>query len=535
MSEDSRHSSPISAALPVGGASKPLADGTDAPASVPEEFLTLYDHVVTCSKCGFCQPVCPIFRATGREAHVARGKLALFRNLIERRTELGPELKDAYSNCLLCRACTDVCFSAVKTDKVVVTFRHQYAERFGRGFWQRRVFRSLLPRPRLMRALVRSLWALRRTGLPDLARRLGLVGLLNPKLERAMELSRGVPGKLLTSRLAARRRAGASTGAPATGVAPAHREVPAETAAPARPRVGYWMSCGYNYVLPQVGEATIQVLEELGYEVEVLDNCCCGLAAYGYGDLEAASRLAVENLRRLGDLERLQAVVSECGSCSGHLKEYGTLLANDPQWSGRAVALSSKTRSFSEFVAEQGGLRSLLSASPGEPQTAPPPESEPVPTGSEPGSPTEPQPAPAGSELAAAGEGGTPAAAAGPLTPTIVTYHDPCHLGKRYQNVVDQPRSLLRSLPGIVFREAAEADSCCGAAGTYGVLHPQTSAAIIDRKTDFFKATGATIIATECPACMMQLALGAKRAGLEVQVVNVSQLCAQALASRVSK
>ena len=305
---------------------------------------------------------------------------------------------------------------------------------------------------------------------------------------------------------------------PAAGAVPTAGAVPAAgitlvagAASPQpnlRPRVGYWMSCGYNYVLPQVGEATIEVLEALGYEVEVLDNCCCGLAAYGYGDLEAAARLASENLRRLGDLDRLQAIISECGSCSGHLKEYGALLADDPQWAEAATRLSGITRSFSEFVAQQGELSSLLGAVPAGTATA---------------------------GAAATGERSSPVAPGSAGRPTVVTYHDPCHLGKRYQNVVDPPRAILRSLPGVVFREAAEADSCCGAAGTYGVLHSETSAAIVDRKTGFFRATGATVIATECPACMMQLALGAKRAGLDVQVANISQLCAQALEARVSK
>jgi glycolate oxidase iron-sulfur subunit len=114
------------------------------------------------------------------------------------------------------------------------------------------------------------------------------------------------------------------------------------------------------------------------------------------------------------------------------------------------------------------------------------------------------------------------------LVPTIVTYHDPCHLGRRYQNIVDQPREILRSLPGLEFREAAESDSCCGAAGTYGVLHPETSAAIIERKMDFVGTTGASVIATECPSCMMQLAFGANQAGMEAEVLNVSQLCDRA-------
>lgn len=449
----------------------------------PEEFEALRDHVTTCSKCGFCQPSCPIFRATGREAYVARGKIALYRNILEDHLEIGPAEKDAFSNCLLCRACKDNCFPAMRTDDVVISFRHAYAERFGRSFLQRRVFRSLLPRPRLMRGLVRFVWAFRRTGLVELARRAGLVGLLNPKLERALELGAGKPGALLTSRLAKRK-----------------------TAAPVdeKPRVGYWISCGYNYVLPEVGEATVRVLERMGFAVETLDNCCCGLPAYGYGDTEAAARLARENLRRLGDVERFVAVVSECGSCSGHLKEYTHLLAEDPEWSGRARALVDKVRSFSEFVVEQGGMEPLLdtSAAAGMQNVAAP-----------------------AAAAASAQEGAAEGA------PAVVTYHDPCHLGRRYQNVVEQPRQILRSLPGVEFREMDESDSCCGAAGTYALLHPETSAAIIDRKTGFVKDTGAGAVVTECPSCIMQLRYGVHRAGLPLTVLNVSQLCDRALAT----
>jgi Fe-S oxidoreductase len=239
--------------------------GTAQGRSTPEEFLALYDHVVTCGKCGFCQPTCPIFRATGREANVARGKIALYRNIVEERTEIGPDTKEAFANCLLCRACTESCFSAVKTDKVVVSFRHAYADRFGRGLLQRGVFRALLPRPRLMRALVQTIWVLRKTGLPDLARRAGLVGLLNPKLERAMELREGTPGPLLHTRLRKRATAapGTATTAATAASATAGTASTAASSTPTTPLVGYWMSCGYNYVLPDVGEATVRVLERL--------------------------------------------------------------------------------------------------------------------------------------------------------------------------------------------------------------------------------------------------------------------------------
>jgi glycolate oxidase iron-sulfur subunit len=351
-----------------------------------------------------------------------------------------------------------------------------------------------------MRGIVRYVWAFRRTGLVELARRIGLVGLINPKLERALELGAGRPGALLTSRLRGRKPAPASVGPWAGDQTPAADAAPAAGAAGDRRVVGYWISCGYNYVLPEVGESTVRVLERMGYAVEVLDNCCCGMAAYGYGDREAATGLAKENLRRLGDLERFDAIVSECGSCSGHLKDYPHLLAGEPEWAERAESLRAKMRSFSEFVVQRGGLTPLLAVRDG---------------------------AVAGGASAADG------AAASRATPAeqVVTYHDPCHLGARYQNVVAQPRQLLQSVPGVAFKEADEADSCCGAAGTYAMLHPETSAAIIKRKMEFIGATGASVVATECPSCMMQLRYGARASGLALSVLNVSQICDRATAA----
>jgi glycolate oxidase iron-sulfur subunit len=458
--------------------------------AVPQEFAVLYEEVVTCGKCGFCQPTCPVYRATSKEGYVARGKNALFRNIIEGQMPLTREAKEVFANCLLCRACTENCFTGVRTDQVVISFRHAFSDRFGRGFLQRAAFRYLLPRPVLMRTLVRMLWALRWTRLPDVLRRAGVVRLINPKLDRALQLRLGTPGRLLRERL--RRR----------------KPVPADTKT-RQLHVGYWMSCGYNYVLPDVGEATVSVLERLGMTVEVLDNCCCGLAAYGYGDREAAARLARQNLERLGDLGRFDAIVSDCGSCSGHLKEYPDVLKqaaisaggfDNPDLIAAAERLRGKMRSFSEYVIEVGGPEILAAAAQG---TA------------------------ARVAVAAQPVGAQPAAlaAAQPTADIRVTYHDPCHLGRRYQKIVDQPRSILRSLPGVTVVELTESDSCCGAAGTYGVTHPDVSAAIIDRKMGFLDKTGASVIATECPSCMLQLGYGVRRAELAVEVVSVSQLC----------
>lgn len=471
----------------------PAGRSAGAAARRVEELAPLYDEVARCGKCGFCQPTCPVYRTTFREGHVARGKNALFRNLVEGETVLDSDLRDAFDNCLLCRACTASCFSSVETDRLVLAFRETYARRFGRPTLQRLIFRGLLPRPDRMAAVVRLAWNARRLGLDGLAARSGLLDMLNPKLRRALELREGVPGRFLRERVArsaaegreaahARREAASAPTATATPAADA-------STGRARPRVGYWVSCGYNYMLPEVGEATLAVLEEAGAAVEVLPNACCGLPVRGYGDREGARALARRNIELLGDLSRFDAVVSECGSCSGHLKEYPELLADDPEFSVRARRLADSVRSFSEWLVAAGLASAELVMD--------------------------------GPVFAVGGGSGSE------LEPLVVTFHEPCHLGARYQGVVRQPRDLLRGLPGVEFRELPEADSCCGAAGSYNVLHPETAGAILARKMERVAATGADVLVTECPSCMLQLSLGIRRAGLAVRVANISELVAE--------
>ena len=115
----------------------------------------------------------------------------------------------------------------------------------------------------------------------------------------------------------------------------------------------------------------------------------------------------------------------------------------------------------------------------------------------------------------------------GELSATV-TYHDPCHLGARYQGIVSQPRELIRSVPGVDYRELNEADWCCGAAGSYSFMHNEISMKIVERKAENIEKSGADVLVTECPSCIMQLSLGAKRRGLSTRVLSVSQLIQEA-------
>ena len=96
------------------------------------DISTHYDDISQCNKCGFCQVACPVFRSTGHESGVARGRLALLRAIIEDRLEWDRDIETTLFDCLLCGACTANCFPAIPTTDLVIKARSEYLERVGR-------------------------------------------------------------------------------------------------------------------------------------------------------------------------------------------------------------------------------------------------------------------------------------------------------------------------------------------------------------------------------------------------------------------
>jgi glycolate oxidase iron-sulfur subunit len=242
-------------------------------------------------------------------------------------------------------------------------------------------------------------------------------------------------------------------------------------------RVGYFASCGLSFEYPEVVAATLRVLARNGCEITVLDNTCCGRPASAYGDLDAARDIARKNLDLMAGAAGLDAILSECGSCSTFLKEYKDLLKDDPIYGPKAEAFSRQVRSFSEFLASVDAP-----AVPGE------------------------------------------------LSGTV-TYHDPCHLSNRFGKITAQPRKLLKSIPGLAYKEMPEADWCCGAAGSFTFMHHEEAKGVLDRKMGNVQKTGAQTLATECPACMMHLEFGARSNGLPIRVRHLSQILDEAYAA----
>ena len=200
------------------------------------ELLPLHELIAKCNRCGFCQAGCPVFRVTGEEHSLSRGRMAIARGLMLGSLDLTREVMRALEDCLLCRGCTAHCFPALKTDEVVTTIRHAYITRHGQPVWQRILFRTILSDSKKIELSGRmALWA-KRHGLATMAEKTGLLGLVDERLAVANRVAPPMDAKPFLR------------GARALVPAPAQVKY----------RVGYFVSCGLSFQFPEVVEATHQ-------------------------------------------------------------------------------------------------------------------------------------------------------------------------------------------------------------------------------------------------------------------------------------
>lgn len=241
---------------------------------------------------------------------------------------------------------------------------------------------------------------------------------------------------------------------------------------PGKARVGFFTGCSINYMYPEIGEALITVLGALGFTL-VLPKAqgCCGIPALSNGDGKQVERLAEANVNAFA-LHRVDHIVTACASCLSGAGHYYRTMAAD--YSG----LSDKMIDIHVFLIDQG-LAGELASLPQKEHRA------------------------------------------------RVTYHDPCHL--RSRGIIKEPREVLKALPTVDFVEMTGAARCCGLGGTFSVYHYDTSKDIGARKIPGIKESGAEIIATGCPGCIMQLQDTINHHGLRVKTRHTLELVSEAL------
>lgn len=240
---------------------------------------------------------------------------------------------------------------------------------------------------------------------------------------------------------------------------------------PARSRrrgtVGLLQGCVQRVFFHQVNEATARVLSAEGFEVHIppLPRCCGALQLHS-GDEPGALELARQTIAAFEDCD---VVVVNAAGCGSAMKEYAHLLDRDPEWADRARRFSAKVRDVSEVLAGEG-----------------------------------------------------PVAERHPVR-LRVAYHDACHLAHA-QGIRDQPREILRSVPGIELLEPPEWEICCGSAGVYNILEPEAGDELGRRKAQNLLSTGAQAIAAGNPGCTLQIAAHLEALGRPLPVFHPVQI-----------
>ena len=242
----------------------------------------------------------------------------------------------------------------------------------------------------------------------------------------------------------------------------------------AKHRVGLLTGCVQDLIYSDVNRDTADVLLANGCDVVTPPHqgCCGSLHAHN-GEYESAKGFA----RRLIDqfkLDEVDAIITNAAGCGSHLKHFDRLLADDPRYAARARTWSEKVRDISEWLVEIGIE------------------------------------APQGS-----------------LGGRKITYHDACHLCHG-QKITAQPRELLAAIPGVNVAPLVESMWCCGSAGIYNLIQPEMAEKLLQRKLDHIAATGAEIVATGNPGCLLQIQNGLAARGRKVEVAHPVTLLARA-------
>ncbi|MFP5072241.1 (Fe-S)-binding protein [Pseudonocardia nantongensis] len=431
------------------------ATETKIPQQAPSAFDTIHpperELLDDCVHCGFCLPTCPTYVLWGEEMDSPRGRILLMDLAEKGDISLDGPFTEHLDNCLGCMACVTACPSGVQYDKLLESVRPQIERNVQRGradkLFRDAIF-ALFPYKRRLRAAA-------------------LPGALYQKL-------RTVPAiRKLAEKLPGRFAAMESLLPPVT-IREAFATLPVYTPAVGtrRGRVALLTGCVQDVFFHRVNEATARVLSAEGCDVLVpRDQQCCGALEVHAGRAESALDRARRTIARFETLD-VDAVVTNVAGCGSSMKDYGHLLADDPEWAERAAAFSARCKDVHEVLAD------LYSR----------PEAE------------------DGTDARSAGAalGGGPRAPRTPVTGRVA-YHDACHLGHA-QGVRSQPREVLRTIPEMELVDIAEASLCCGSAGIYNMIKPDAAGDLGERKAQKIRDARPDVVVTANPGCLLQIA-----------------------------
>lgn len=239
----------------------------------------------------------------------------------------------------------------------------------------------------------------------------------------------------------------------------------------AKPRVGLFVTCLVDLFRPNVGFASVKLLEDAGCSVQVPElQTCCGQPAFNSGDFADTRAIARQVIEAFAGFDY---VVGPSGSCMATIRhDYPTLFTGDPVWSQRAIELAGRAYELLSFLVD---VLHVTAA---------------------------------------------PVRYAG-----TATYHDSCS-GLRTLGIKQQPRALLAGVQGLRIDEMADAETCCGFGGTFCVKYPEISTKMVSDKVASIVESGADTLLGGDLGCLMNISGRLKRLEKPVRVYHTAELLA---------
>jgi len=420
------------------------------------------DAKKVCLRCGSCLAVCPVYKKKLVEMVAPRGKMALAEALASGEIDAEHDVASYLSQCLVCTACMDECPNDLDFDARMIAGRSALRRKKASNLPFFMAFRTVLQTRSLMNLGAFLARVLRRLFFFKVPSESGMHLRFPIMVPRDRLLPKIAPRPFLSS------------------AAARSRSTPED--APQTRSVAYFVGCMANYSCPEV---PLQLLRLASKDVSLfvpLKQKCCGMPAIISGDLVSARRLAKHNIKVLLQTGA-EVIVTTCGSCGSAIKHYYPILfRDDPRMLASAQTVAGRIIDVSELLVDVLG-RTKFSVN---------------------------------KDL-------LERLGLDPAKPVKVTYHEACHLGRR-MNIVAQPKTILNNTAGVQFVPMQDANVCCGCGGLFSVHHYDISSEIATDKAKNILATGADIVATGCPACVMQIADGLAHIGRNIPVVHTIEL-----------
>lgn len=411
----------------------------------------IYDAVSNCTRCGYCIEVCPTYIVEKKETLSPRGRNQIIRALIEGKYRDVNTASYTIDSCLLCSACTNICYGKVQTSDIVLEARREEYN-FGKSIIYKMII-NLRNNKKFFDIILKIMSIIHNMKISKIIDKLGIFLFLGyPSLSKAIQKTLKMPKRFL------------------------HEEIDTMLLKNNEPKWIYFLTCGTDYLFPQVGKSTINVLNKLYGNGIFMKNECCGLISYNYGCLEDAKKLALKNIEiyemiKQENNNKNLYIIGDCSSCIAFMKSYPQLFIDDEINYKKAVEFSNSVKDITEFIKPQD-IKSYNEDF---------------------------------------------------IKKNKITIHHSC---KAYndQNIKTQQEDVLKPIFKENLVELQESNICCGGAGAYAFIKPEFSEKILFRKISNIAKTQSNITLASSTSCLLQLKYGAKNNYSHTQIMHYIEL-----------